>query len=158
TNNGDGTSTSTVTLTWAQLQAAGVADSGVFPNVTVEAGDPALVVSTSPFIVLPGQNVFSPATPLTVNDVAPTATPSGTALEGGPGSVTFSNQASFVQTDGFTYSYDVGNTGTFQVTGSSSPTYNIPTSDLYQSGSLVVRGRITDKHGLFTDTIITFPI
>jgi hypothetical protein len=149
-DNGDGASTSTLTLTWAQLQALGITDSGVFSNVTVEAIYPTSVV--------PAGFLTSAATTLTVNDVAPTATLSGTALEGGPGSVTFSNQASFVQTSGFLYSYDVGNTGTFQVSDSSGPTFTVPTSDLYQSGSLVVRGRITDKHGLFTDSIITFPI
>src|SRR5262249_40114597 len=111
-----------------------------------------------PFIELPALDLFSAPTTLTVNDVAPTATLSGTAQEGGPGSVTFSNQASFVQTSDFLYSYDVGNTGTFQVVDTTSPTFDIPTSDLYQSGSLVVRGRITDRHGLFTDSIITFPI
>src|SRR5262249_43916876 len=106
---------------------------------------------------VPAADVFSSATTLTVNDVAPTATLSGTAQEGAPGSVSFSDQ-SFVQDGGFLYSYDVGNTGTFQVTDSPSPTFTIPTSALLQSGSLVVRGRITDKHGLFTDSIITFPI
>src|SRR5262249_30740966 len=98
------------------------------------------------------------ATTLTINDVAPTATLSGRAQEGGPGSVVFRNQASFVQTTDFLYSYDVGNTGTFQVSDSSRPTYGIPTRYLYQSGALVVRGRITDKHGLYSDSIITFPI
>ena len=84
--------------------------------------------------------LISAKTTLTINDVAPTATLTGTAQEGGPGSVTFSNQASFVQTSGFLYSYDVGNTGTFQDSDDPSPTFTIPTSDLYQSGPLVVRG------------------
>ena len=149
-SNGDGTSTSTLTLTWAQLAVDGITDSGVFASVSVQAVYPTTVV--------PAGFLNSTKTTLTINDVVPTATLSGTALEGGAGSVTFSNQASPVQTSGFLYSYDVGNTGSFQTTNSPSPTFTIPTNDLLQSGSLVVRGRITDKHGLFTDSIITFPI
>ena len=148
-SNGDGTSTSTVTLTWTQLKALGITDSGAFADVTVKAIYPTAQV--------PAGFLTSTATTLTINDVAPTATLSGTATEGGTGSVTFSNQASFVQPSGFLYSYDVGNTGTFQATNST-PTFTIPAGDLYQSGSLVVRGRITDKHGLFSDDIITVTI
>jgi hypothetical protein len=149
-SNGNGTETSTVTLTWAQLQADGITNSGIFPALSVKAIYPTSVV--------PAGFLTSADSTLTVNDVAPTATVSGTAQEGGPGSVTFSKQASFVQTTGFLYSYDIGNTGTFQVVNSNSPTYSIPPSYLYQSGTLVVRARITDQDGLYADSIITFPI
>ena len=99
----------------------------------------------------------STSTTLTVNDVAP-RDPERRPRKAGPAVSRSSNQASFVQTSDFLYSFDVGNTGTFQVSDSNSPTYAIPASYLYQSGSLVVRGRIIDKHGMSSDTIITFPI
>ena len=38
------------------------------------------------------------------------------------------------------------------------PDLHHPNERPLQSGSLVVRGRITDKHGMFSDSIITFPI
>ena len=157
-SNGNGTSTATLTLTWAQLETDGILDTtywasngvGTFSDVTVRALYPTSQVAAG--------YLTSPSTTLTVNDLAPTATFSGTATAGGTGSVTFSNQASFVQTSGFLYSYDVGNTGTFQATNGTSPTYTIPASDLYQPGTLVVRGQITDEYGLSSDYIINVTI
>jgi hypothetical protein len=155
-DNGDGTSTSTVTLSWSQLEAIAMTDlghpidAGMFNSVSVQATYSADQVAAG-FLT-------SPSTTLTVKDVAPTAMLSGTAQEGGTGSVTFTNQFSYIQTSGFTYSYDVGNTGTFQDMGDPSSTFTIPPSDLYKSGPLVVRGRITDMHGLFTDYTITVTV
>ncbi len=152
-SNGDGTATSTVTLTWAQLEALGITDSGTFPNGTVKALYPTADIAA-------GYLTSAPTT-LTVNDVAPTATLGGSAREGGSGDVTFRNvfHPSAAQTgQGFLYSYDVGNTGTFQVVNSTSPSCAIPPADLLRAGPLVVRGRIADRHGAFSDYIVTVPV
>jgi hypothetical protein len=144
-----------VTLSWAQLQAAGITGVGNFNNVTVKALYPTDTLG------VPNGYLVSAPTALTVNDTAPTATFSGTALAGGTGSVSFANVFDPSSSDtaaGFLYSYDVGNTGTFQVSNSTSPTFTLPASDLYQAGSIVVRGRITDEFGTYTDYIITVPI
>jgi hypothetical protein len=148
--NSNGTSTSTLTLTWTQLQAAGISQIQEYSSVLVEAFYPTSQVAAGLLKSVP--------TTLTVNDVAPTATLTGTAQEGGPGSVTFSNQASPVKTATFVYSYDFGNTGTFQVIDNANSTYAIPASYLDQSGTLVVRARITDNLGMYSESIITFPV
>ncbi|WP_193789042.1 PKD domain-containing protein [Zavarzinella formosa] len=151
-SNGDGTSTATLTLTWAQLQAAGITGAGAFNAVSVKA----LYGSE-----VPGGFLVSTPVSLTVNDVAPTATFTGSATEGTSGSVSFANQShpSAAQiAAGFLYSYDVGNTGTFQVTDSASPTFALPADALEQAGPLVVRGRIATPSGTFTDYVITVSV
>ncbi len=156
TSNGNGTSTSTLTLTWAQLQALGITDStptGTPLSVKVKALYPTTAVAAGFLISLP--------TTLTIRNVAPIAALTGSAQEGGTGSVTFSAQSDPANADtlaGFKYSYDVGNTGAFLVTDSASPTFAIPASNLIHTGTVVVRGRIADKDGAFTDSIVTVPI
>src|SRR5205807_2401258 len=62
---------------------------------------------------------------------------------------------------GFTYSYDFGNTGTFEITRSTSATASVPSAYLSDGpgpANLVVRGRIYDKDGGFTDYTTTVVI
>ena len=110
-----------------------------------------------------GFNDYS--TTITVLNVAPTAvfSNSGPVLEGSAtASVSFSNQLDPSNNDqaaGFLYSYDFGNTGTFQIERSSSTTANVPSAFLVDGpGSVVVRGRIIDKDGGFTDYFTTITI
>ncbi|MFO0928937.1 MAG: PKD domain-containing protein [Gemmataceae bacterium] len=142
TDNGDGTSTATLTLPWTQLQAAGVSAPGAYPAVTVRA-------------VYGATTLTSAATTLTVNDVAPTAAFTGSATEGGPGSVSFTSVYHPSATAGFRYSYDVGNTGTFQVVDSASPTFALPADAVAASGSVVVRGRGTSPTGSSSEYVLT---
>jgi hypothetical protein len=89
-----------------------------------------------------------------VTNVAPTATLSANALEGGSGTVSFTNQFDPSAADtaaGFTYSYDFANDGNFEITGSTSPSVTIPPAYLAGGGAHTVHGRITDKDGGFTD-------
>ena len=59
----------------------------------------------------------------------------------------------------FTYSFDFGNTGTFEIAGSSSPTATVPAAYLAQAeGSLTVRGRVQDSLGDSTDYTTSIPI
>jgi hypothetical protein len=152
-DNGNGTSTSSIALFWSQLNAAGITDLGTFANVKVRANYPSGVAAG--FLV-------SQPTSLTVNDVAPTAMLTGGPIgEGGTGSVTFTrlfHPSPEVTAAGFRYSYDFGNTGTYQVVDSSSPTHTIPPELLYQVGSLPVRGRIADQFGTASEYVINVPI
>ena len=100
---------------------------------------------------------------LVVNNLAPTATLSngGAVNEGTAGSVSFSAQADASSVDtsaGFRYAFDFDNNGTFEV---GSGTYagsvttasaTVPASFLVDGpAARVVRGRILDKDGSFTD-------
>jgi PKD repeat protein len=71
--------------------------------------------------------------------------------------VTFTSQVGGI--GGYTYSYDFDNNGTFEVTGSTSPTVTIPESYLDNGPmTLTVHGRITDGlggHSDYTTTIKT---
>ena len=105
------------------------------------------------------------STSVTVLNVAPTAvfSNSGPVLEGSAtATVSFSNlfdPSSSDQAAGFLYSYDFGNTGTFQIDRSTSSTANVPSAFLVDGpGTVVVRGRIIDKDGGFTDYLTTITI
>ncbi|HVS71535.1 MAG TPA: CARDB domain-containing protein [Phycisphaerae bacterium] len=98
-----------------------------------------------------------------VLDTAPVATVSnsGPVPVGGPGAVTVSNVFDPSTADtaaGFLYSFDFGDTGTFQVANSTSATALIPASFLTAPGALTVRARVTDKDGLSTDYLTTVTI
>jgi hypothetical protein len=97
-------------------------------------------------------------TTVTVNPL-PTATfgNSGPVNEGSAATVTFSAQAG--GTGGYTYSYDFGNTGTFQISGSTSASAAVPASLLAEGPATVtVRGRISDALGGFTDYLTTVTV
>ncbi len=67
--------------------------------------------------------------------------------------VSFSNQQG--GTAPYTYSYDFGNTGTFEIANSSNATATIPESYVANPNTtLVVRGRIMDGAGDYTDYTI----
>jgi PKD repeat protein len=84
---------------------------------------------------------------------APTATfsNSGPVTEGSTtATVSFTNPAG--GSGGYTYSYDFGNTGAFQITNSTSATATVPEGNVNVAGAnVVVRGRITDSAGSYTD-------
>jgi PKD repeat protein len=68
--------------------------------------------------------------------------------------VTFTGQVG--GTGGYTYSYDFDNNGSFEVTGSTSPTVTIPESYLDNAPvTVTVHGRITDSLGAYTDYTTT---
>lgn len=96
-------------------------------------------------------------TSITVNNLAPTAILSNVAAvnEGSPGSVAFVSQNDASAADraaGYTYSYDFDNDGAFEIASSASGIATVPASYLTQGpGSRVVRARIIDKDGGFTD-------
>jgi uncharacterized delta-60 repeat protein len=104
-----------------------------------------------------------------VQDVPPTASFSGssTLSEGSSGSVTFYNQADvspIATAAGFTYQVDLVNSSTTNIVvirsiavvgrspgnGASPVTITVPSSDL-QIGQNIIRGRIIDQYGGYTD-------
>ena len=146
--NGDGTATATLALTWAQLQAAGVSLAGGYPAVRAR-------------VEYAGETLTSTTTALTVNPVAPTAAFAGTAVEGGPGRVSFTGAAHPSDPEaaaGFLYSFDVGNTGTFQVIDSTSPDFDLPADVVARAGSVVVRGRVATRSGQSAEYLATVPV
>lgn len=81
----------------------------------------------------------------------------GSANEGNTGAVSFSNPTG--GSGGYLYSFDFDNNGTFEVTDSTSGTTSVPATYLADGpGSRVVRGRIKDSAGAFTDYTTTISI
>ncbi|HEY1380164.1 MAG TPA: PKD domain-containing protein, partial [Gemmataceae bacterium] len=81
----------------------------------------------------------------------------GAVNEGGTGTVSFANASG--GTGPYTYSYDFNNDGTFEVTGSTSPTATVPASYLPDGpATRVVRGRVKDSSGAFTDYTTTITV
>ncbi len=110
-------------------------------------------------------------TTITINSVAPTANfiNSGNVNEGTPSAtVTFASPTDPSPTDvtaGLRYSYDFDNNGTYEIGGSgyllsvTSPSAVIPASFLDDGPrNLVVRGRIYDKDGAFTEYFTTIVV
>ncbi|MBI3408200.1 MAG: right-handed parallel beta-helix repeat-containing protein [Planctomycetes bacterium] len=154
--NGDGVFDDAVgqnpTLTRAQLNALGIVDGPSTFQVRLRAKDSQ------------GQDIFSEATSLTVQNVNPTAdfANGGDMHEGSTGSVAFTNQFDPSSCDleaGFRYSYDFDHDGTFEIVDSQSASATVPASFLADGpGSRTVRARITDKDGGFTDHTTTIGI
>ena len=97
------------------------------------------------------------AATVTIDNVAPTAALAndGPVNEGQSATVSFNSQfdpSTADTTAGFTYSYDFGNTGSFDITGSVIPMASVP-AGLTADGlaSVMVRARIEDKDGGITD-------
>lgn len=136
------------TLTWNDLQALvpSVQDSGVYlvqVYAEYDAGDGTTIAT------------ISAPTTLTVTNVAPTATfrSAGEVDEGAVARVVFENAFDPSRADtnaGYVYSVDIGDDGIVDVV-STTPEVVIPASLLRDSGSYLVRGRIADKDGGFTD-------
>lgn len=100
---------------------------------------------------------------VTVRNLAPTATlsNSGPVNLGSTGAVSFTSAldaSSVDQAAGFRYSYDFNNDGTFELGDSTSSTATVLASYLSAAGTRVVRGRIKDKDGGFTDYTTTITI
>ena len=94
---------------------------------------------------------------VTVNNVAPTATLGvvGTLIPGQPVNVTFTNPfdpSPVDTTAGFRYSFDLG-TGVFGAIGNSPTAVFTPPGP----GTYVIRGRIYDKDGSFTEYVASAP-
>ena len=97
---------------------------------------------------------------ITVLNVNPTATLSnnGPVLVNSPVTISFSNQFDPSSADtaaGFKYSYDFNNDGTFELTDVSSATASTSYS---AAGTYIVRGRIKDKDGGYTDYTTTVTV
>ena len=131
-DNGNGT------WSWSYATTDGPGQSAIVTIFVTESGSPS------------GQITFS----LTVNNVPPTTTftnTSGNINAGQNATLTFSGMSDASAVDagaGFTYSYDCTNDGSFELTGSTSVTFNCPYPS---SGTFTARGRIADKDGGFTD-------
>jgi uncharacterized delta-60 repeat protein len=101
-------------------------------------------------------------TNVVVSNVNPTATFSvGTPVINTPATLAFTNPVDPSPTDvaaGLTYSFDFDNNGTFEIVNSTSPTATLPASYLSSIGAHIVRGRISDKDGGFTDYPIPFGV
>lgn len=125
------------TLTWPELESLGLDGTGVASNVTLRMTDGA---------------TFTAVSPLTIANVAPTATLAndGPVGEGATADVTFSGQADPSTSDlaMLTYSYDFDNDGTFEVTASSSPSATVPGTFLSDGpGTRTVRAVVSDDDG-----------
>jgi 6-phosphogluconolactonase (cycloisomerase 2 family) len=164
--NGDGftdASGSTVTLTWAQLQAIQNPLFGTVP------GGPRLPVNDSGLYGVrltatyaAGIAVTSAPVPLTILNTAPTATfaASGPVNEGGSATVSFggafdpSNADTAAQ---FRFSVDFDNDGDYDdatdVRDAAASTLSVPTTLLADGGTRTIRGRIADKDGGATEIL-----
>ncbi len=151
-NSSDGETTSEVTLSWGELQGLlGSVDEGTFSDVRAEA------------VYGRASTAISPATTLTIEPTAPTATFTGSDVTlGQSASVTFANPAdpSVAQmTGGYNFSYDFLDNGNFDIADSTSATAAVPSQLLAQPGSFVVHGRITSNlDGSFTDYYTTVTV
>ena len=115
-----------------------------------------------------GSNEYT--TPITVNNVAPTASFSndGPVDEGSTAIVSFGNQFDPSDADtaaGFRYAYDLDNDGTFDIGDGTyggsvtDPTQTVPASSLDDGlASHTVRARIIDKDDGFTDGMTTITV
>jgi hypothetical protein len=102
---------------------------------------------------------------LNVANLPPTADFAGSGpVEGGNplASVSFSSPTDPSPADvaaGFAYSYDFDNDGVFEIVSATSPTADVPEAYLNSGGGIcVVRGRITDKDGAFTDYTVQISV
>lgn len=145
--NGDGVFGDAVgvnpSLTWAQLNPLGINDGPQAFKVRVRVDDDA------------GHVITSPASTLTVTNVAPTAVLSnnGPVDEGSPAIVSFSGQFDPWSADtaaGFHYSFALSQAGLAGSYGTAGEASSAPfTFD--DNGSYTVYGRIFDKDGGYTD-------
>ncbi len=101
--------------------------------------------NSSGALVADAIRIAPPGSPPSAQFNGPSSVSAGTSNA----TVSFANQQG--GTAPYTYSYDFGDTGTFEIANSSSPTATIPESYLANPGTLVVRGRIMDSAGDYTD-------
>jgi hypothetical protein len=108
-------------------------------------------------------DISTVTTTLSIADVAPTAVLSnnGPIAAVQTGTVSFSGASDISPVDlaaGFTYSYDFNNDGTFDITGTAASSATVPGSITTITGSHVIRARIIDKDGGFTDYLTTLVV
>ncbi len=149
----------------SQPQFTWRASDGSISNNAVNPIQFSAPVAAETITVTASSGSMSGSTAVSVSEV-PTAmfalSNSGAADEGDTATVSFAVAAGLNLPDltaAFTYSFDFGNTGTFEVAGSSSPTVTVPAEYLADTvTSLTVRGRVTDTHGNSTDYTTTIPM
>jgi hypothetical protein len=95
-----------------------------------------------------------------VVDVPPTGklTSAAPSTSGGLYTVQFSSVTDISSADiaaGFRYSFDFNNDGLFEISGSTVPSATIPAAYLLQPGPHVIRGRVFDKDGLYSEYTTT---
>ncbi|MFT3879449.1 MAG: PKD domain-containing protein [Gemmatales bacterium] len=128
-----------------QLQSLGIDDGPASYPIFVQVNDGH------------GHIVTSASTSLTLGNANPTATLNngGAVNEGSTGLVSFASASDPSLTDknaGFKYSFDFNNDGVFEITDSTSASATVPSSFLADGpNSRLVRGRISDKNGGYTD-------
>ncbi len=145
------------TLTWGQLQYFGMADSGPARPIAARVSD-----GKNPAVVI--------ASTVAITNVAPTATLtlSGTVTEGGTGRVLFgrvNDPSAPDRAAGFRFSYDLNNDGKWDIGDGKSyaggvleSSATLPPELLRNSGSRVVKARLFDKDGGWTDVPLTVTI
>ena len=94
--------------------------------------------------------------PVTVTNVAPTATFSHGGLSGADTSITLSftgasDPSTADETAGFLYSYDFNGDGRWEVVDSSLASVEVAGTNFPGNGTYIVGGRITDRNGGFSD-------
>jgi hypothetical protein len=151
-----GTLVASVTVNQTQPPAGPTINGVLFQTLTN-------VVSTSGTITVTVTNegpgaVVADAVRLAVPGSSPTATLTGSSVSAGStqATVSFGNQQG--GTVPYTYSYDFGNTGTFEIANTNSATATVPPSYVQTPGTLTVHGRITDHAGNYTDYTTTVNI
>ena len=100
---------------------------------------------------------------INVANANPTATGlinSGPVQQGQTAEVSFDNPSDPANADqsSLTYSFDFGDDGSFEITGSNNRTADVPASFLTAEGSVLIRGKITDKDGGETEFLTTLQI
>jgi hypothetical protein len=155
---GDGTYAGSSTAAWADVPASLLADGPMTRIIRAR--------------VIDKDGGFTDyATTITVTSVAPVSVLSngGPVVEGDAGSVAFSNPSDPSPADvaaGFRYSFDFGDDGTFDVGvgvsylgSTTAASVTVPASFFPSApGTLVVRGRVFDKDGAFTDYTTTITV
>ena len=159
--NGDGVykdaGGATLNLSWSQLAYFGITDSGPARPIGARVTD--------------GKSASVPvATTLKVMNAAPTAPLSlaGAVTEGGTGKVVYGRATDAAAPDraaGYRYSYDLDNDGKWDVGdgktfagGVTATSAVIPPALLTNSGTRIVKARVFDKDGGFTETKLTVPV
>lgn len=101
-------------------------------------------------------------TTVTITNVAPTASFSGPAsvLPGQSATVQFASAADPSASDraSLTFSYDFDNDGVFEIAATSLVSAVVPDSYLASSGARIIRGRVADDDGGYTDYTTTINV
>ena len=150
----DGITTYQVTVPWMQLSQQWGIDEAQNPSADV----PTYPNGVSVTVKYPDGAVTSDSTSLDVKPTPPTAAFTSSSNPDGSITVEFMNPkdpSKSQTTDGFTYSYDFDNNGTFihggQNYDNEPSSLLVPADMLYQPRTFTVHGRITAQDGTYTD-------